>query len=96
MSANFVEASAKNVQWLINRLHVESRNLMALGVHNPTFVILTESAEKRDAVEALIYKHIVAEYGDMAFKRIAPDAKFKTSTRMVLPPLNAAILLMDI
>lgn len=93
---NTIDATSANLKWLIDRLYVEGRNLQAVGVENPTFVLMTKTSDDRDKVEDMIYKWFVARYGDTMFKHIQQDARFKTSTCFTLPPSGTRVLLMDV
>lgn len=90
-----IDATPKNVEWLFNRLYTESRNIMAPTGTRPTFVLLTKNKFEREAIEAMLWAYVVANYGVMQ-TRVEAQMSSKTSSLFFLPEVNAGILLMDL
>lgn len=65
-----LEATPKNVEWLIDRLYECGRDLESADVHNPTFVLLVKSRAERDLVMDLFYHWALAKYGDIGFRKV--------------------------
>jgi hypothetical protein len=92
-----IEATPKNVEWLLGRLYEAYRELQNSGVQEPQFVLLTKGIEDRHRVEQVILTYLQTRYGSNIlganWNYVHSTA---TSTAFQLPPINAKILLMDI
>lgn len=90
-----VAATHGSVEWLMERLYEQYRLLMARGVHNPVFVIMT-TEDERDRVENLFFAHFNKRYGGLLNLRDECRTSNETILTMRCDDFNASIILMDV
>jgi hypothetical protein len=92
-----IEATRKNVEWLIERLYEEKRRIMCNSDERPVFVLLTRTREERCQVEAIILSYFAKKYGDNV-THMTPylDYQCDRSSRFSFPEIASTVLLMDI
>lgn len=92
-----VEATPKNIEWLVERLY-ECRRTLEMehkSCGNPTFVLLTEGIDDRHKVEDLMYRYFFNKYG-IDSRRMMPIAAGATMTCFELAEAGCRVVLMDV
>ena len=93
-----IEANAKNIEWLIEKLYLCRRELQATEAEHPVFVLLTKGPDERDKVEAMFWRYVQKQYGGLITtdSPIQPCYRTQRSTRINLASVGASILLVDL
>lgn len=92
-----VETTAKNIEWLFDRLYEARRVCAQNGVDHPTFVLVTRGVEDRQRVERQIYSWFFNKYGQPAmYGKVLPDMSNSSLTRFELPEIGASVVLIDV
>lgn len=93
-----IEATEKNIEWLIDRLYNCRRVLQLLNPQLgefPTFVILTKCVDDRHRVENHFYHYFFAKYG-LTNEKITPEVTHSGVSCFVLNEAHCRIVLMDV
>jgi len=91
-----LEATTKNIEWLVERLYEVRRYMQAEGIENPTFVLLTKGEEDRHRIERIFFLYFQSRYGIPSFECIQVAETSRSHSRYELPNIGASIILMDI
>lgn len=90
-----IEATEKNVKWLLDALFQARRNLQWDEVDHPVFVLLTKGQDDRDKVEDILFTYACNKYG-IEQTKLRAGARNSTTTRIGLGEVGCSIMLVDI
>lgn len=93
-----VEATPKNIEWLVERLYECRRTLEASQVchpNHPTFVLITHGKNDRHEVEELMYRYFFNKYG-IDSHHMMPIAADATMTCFEMAEAGCRVVLMDV
>lgn len=95
---SLVYTADRNIDWLRERLYECKRECEAVGIINPTFVLLTKNSDERRLVENKIISHFAEKYGMDFFKASKFDIGFDSSRigRFSFPDIGVQVVLMEI
>lgn len=93
-----LEATEKNVHWLLEKLYDARRYFDSSGrSEHPVFVLLTKGPEDRHNVEQIFWKYFTQRYGsEQLFKHIQAGETWSGGTRFEFQTIRASVVLLDL
>lgn len=91
-----LEATPKNIGWLLTQLYEASRALEADSVSHPVFVLVTKSEAERQIIENRFYQYFNEKYGVEPRAMIVPEVNSHTLSSFQFPGYGFRVVLIDI